>query len=120
MDKVVAQLLKKCPGGKPKYLAKTGWLDDVPRKERNAFQRQHTQIFLQQLAELTSLLGQPDQPDDADAPPVAAWYPEAIRAACWKKDGKTVCLSLEQHDQETPIAVVLQCLSDDEIAELGG
>jgi hypothetical protein len=52
--------------------------------------------------------------------PVRAWFPEAMRAACWHKDGQILCLSLEQHDQETPIGVALRCLTEAEIAELRG
>jgi hypothetical protein len=100
------------------YLAASGWLDGVSTKQRDAVLKKYRAVFEQKLAEVVALLGPPDQPDGSDLPAVADWYPEAIRAACWRRGNKTLCLALEQHDKETPLGVVLRCLSDEEIDEL--
>jgi len=118
MKNVVERLLAGSPGAKPEYFEVSPWFSDV--YDIGPVIEEHTRHFKRRLAELAGFLGPPGQTDSTHRSEIGAWYPEAIRAACWNIDGKTICLAVEQHDKETPVAVLLRCLSDDEISDLSG
>jgi hypothetical protein len=118
MQKVIAKLMKKSPGGDPEYFEASDWFEDASAAQIKKEIRKYEAHYERRLNELTSLLGERTQTDGAHRKAIEQWYPEAIRAACWQQKGKTICLALEQHDRETPIAVCLRCLSAEEIEEL--
>lgn len=117
MKKAIARLLADCPGTEPEYFESSDWLDDETKATRKKIIKEYEQHYERRLQALIKLLGDPGQTDATHAKAIAKWFPEAIRAACWDQDGKTLCLALEQHDSETPVAVVLHCLTDEEIEE---
>jgi hypothetical protein len=119
MKEVIAKLLKACPGAETEYFESSDWFEDdespaAIKKTIKAYEKHYER----RLKELTKLLGEPIQTDSTHRKAISRWYPEAMRAACWIKDGKTLCLALEQHDRETPVCVLLRCLSPEEIDEL--
>src|SRR5689334_14065062 len=118
MKNAVDRLLAACPGGKPEYFEVSAWFND--KRDISPVIEEYTTHFNRRLEELGSFLGPPDQTDSANRSDIGAWYPEAIHAACWIIDGKTLCLAIEQHDAETPVTVLLRCLSRDEVSELLG
>ena len=61
------------------------------------------------------VLGEPTYTNRTDRKALDRWFPEAILAVCWVKDGKTLCLALEQQDRETPVGVLLRCESNQDI-----
>ena len=118
MKKTIAKLLAECPGAEPEYFEASDWLDDETKATRKKIIKEYETHYERRLQALIKLLGEPSQTDETHAKAIARWFPEAIRAACWNKDEKTLCLALEQQDSETPVAVVLRCLTDEEIEEL--
>lgn len=114
----VTRLLAECPDAKPEYFERSGWFENPTAAEIREATKTYEKHYERRLAELIDLLGRPDQDERKDRSAIERWYPEALRAACWIKDGKTLCLALEHHDKETPVAVLLRCLTASEIEEL--
>ena len=63
-------------------------------------------------------LGAPGYDDETAREDVDVWYAEAMRIACWRRDVRTVYLALEHADRETPIAVTVGWIGDDQIEAL--
>ena len=118
MTNIVDRLLAACPGCKPEYFERSTWFSDV--RDIGPAIEEYTRHFERRLEEMRAFLGPPTQTDSTHRGELRTWYPEAIHAACWNIDGKTLCLVIEQHDKESPVAVLLRCLSSDEISELSG
>src|SRR5262245_54810401 len=118
MKEHVERLLGQCPGAMPEYFEASDWFDDGNRDAVETTIAEFTKAYERRLKDMIELLGRPDQTEETGRAAIDRWYPEAIRASCWFRDGKTLCLALEQQDQETPVAVLLRCLSADEIEAL--
>lgn len=118
MKTVVDSLLAQCPGGEPEYFKVSDWFDDDKRDRVESVITEYSSYYHKWLEELKGLLGEPNQTEKTHRTEIDRWWPEAIFAACWKVDSKTLCLALEQHDRETPVGVVLRCLSQEEISDL--
>jgi hypothetical protein len=118
MKETVDRLLAACPGAEPVYFEVSAWFDDDARDQVESVIKEFGKHYSRRLKELKAALGNPDQTEKTHRAEIESWYPEAIRATCWIREGKTLCLALEQHDQETPVGVLLRCVSADEIAEL--
>ena len=118
MKQLIERLFEECPGGISEYLDSSGWLDEVTDSDRAALYQRLTDRFFHFLQQIHQELGPPHQDTESHELAIQAWYPEAIRAACWLRDDKVMCLALEHHDKETPIAVVMLCLTLGEIKDL--
>jgi hypothetical protein len=118
MRDIVDRLLRTAPGAKPETFEHSDWLTDVAAEELEGVYAEYEQHFVERLAELRRLLGAPDRTDEEGGDAIARWYPEAIRAACWERGGKTLVLALEHQDRDTPVSVVLQCVTAEEMEEL--
>ena len=66
-------------------------------------------------AKIREILGNPDITSKDNTEYFAEWYPEALIIEAWKKDNGIIFYSLEHHDRETPIAIVLGFVTNDEI-----
>ncbi len=118
MKDIVDRLLAECPGGQPEYFEVSDWFDDDTRDQVEAVIADYTKHYRRRLKQLRKLLGGPDKTEKTHREEIDLWWGEAILAACWTVDGKTLCLALEQHDRETPVGVLLRCFSQEEIADL--
>ncbi|MFO0906001.1 MAG: hypothetical protein U0939_23540 [Pirellulales bacterium] len=118
MKQVLEELLDSTPGSQPVYFEASGWFDDESSTSVAEAMDELGKHYERRLATLLQLLGPPAKTETASRDEISSWYPEAIRAVCWAIEGKTVCIAMEQHDRETPVAVVLRCLTDSEISEL--
>ena len=118
MRQTVDRLLAECPGGQPEYFEVSKWFDDKSEDEVQSVIREYRKHYHRRLKDLKVVLGEPDQTEATHRDEIDAWFPEAIHAACWVCDGKTLCLALDRHDRETPVGVLLRCVSADEIAGL--
>ena len=118
MNAIITQLLADCPGAETEYFETSAWFAEETKASVKKIIKEYEKHYERRLQALCKILGEPVQTEAEQGDEIARWYPEAMRAACWHKDGKTLCLALEQHDPETPVAVVLRCLSAEEIAEL--
>jgi hypothetical protein len=118
MKKIIDRLLKDAPGAESEYFEASDWFENASPAEIKKAIKTFEKHYERRLNELSALLGPPVSTDKSDRDAIQAWYPEAIRAACWVKDGKTMCLALEKQDQETPVSVLLRCVTAEEIAEL--
>lgn len=121
LSELLSGSLRRKTGGEPEVLEQSDWFDDeLTTRVRQAALRRFTKLFEERLAEAVEMLGPPLRTSETHGPEIAAWYPEAMRAACWQKDRKIICLTLEQHDQETPLAVVLHFLTPAQIRSMSG
>jgi hypothetical protein len=116
MKATVDRLLAECPDAEPVYFNISEWFDDHTKDQVESVIKEYGKHYHQRLKELKALIGEPDQTEEANRDEINEWYPEAILAACWIRDGKTLCLALEHHDQETPVGVLLKCVSEEEKA----
>ena len=105
-------------GAKPVYLEATGWLEEKSPAEIKAIYRDFKGKFQPQKAALIKVLGKPTWSLPADRDWFDTWYPECLHAAAWEREDKVVCLAVEHHDRETPVGLVLRCLTREEIDEL--
>ena len=112
------KLIESAPGAKPLYLDATGWLGGKTSAEIKSIHRDYKAKFQSQKAELSKSLGEPTRSLPADRSWFDGWYPESLAAAAWDYQGKIVCLAVEHHDRETPVGLVLRCLTHDEIEDL--
>lgn len=117
MREHVERLLVECPGAEPEYYENSGWLEDEDLERLDSIVAEYGAIYERRVSKLSQLLGKPDQTETTHREAIARWLPEALRASCWIKEGKTLCLALVHHDAETPVGIMLQCLSDSEIEE---
>ncbi len=74
--------------------------------------------FAAELDACRGVLGAPSYDDESAREDVDVWYAEAMRIACWRRDGRTVYLALEHADRETPIAITCGWIGDAEIERL--
>ena len=118
MQQALEKLLDSTPGSLPEYFEASGWFDDESSTSIAEAMDEFGKHYERRLATLSQLLGPPAKTETASRDAISSWYPESIRAACWTIEGKIVCLAMEQHDRETPVAVVLRCLTDSEISKL--
>lgn len=118
IDESLKKLLKSKRNTKPIYLADSGWLEGKSKKEVKAIYREFDGKLQLSKAELWKSLGEPKWSLPVDRDWFDAWYPESLFAAAWERDGKVICLAVEHHDQETPVGLVLRCLTQEELDEL--
>lgn len=112
------QLMASAPGATPVYLEATGWLEGKSPAEPKSICRDFKGKFREQEGALVKLLGKPARRLPADRDWFDAWYPECLHAAAWERGDKVVCLAVEHHDRETPVGLVLRCVTLGEIEEL--
>ena len=115
---ILKKLIGSAPGAKPVYLYATGWLEGKSAAEIKLIYRDYKAKLKSQTAELTKSLGKPARSLPTDRSWFDRWYPESLAAAAWECGDKMICLAVEHHDRETPVALVLRCLTHDGIDEL--
>jgi hypothetical protein len=106
------------PESMREYLADSEWLGDIGLDEVEAVQVDFESLYEQALSRACERLGKPAYDDRSARAAVDEWYPEAIRFAGWTHRDGLVFLALEQHDRETPIALLVGAVTRDEIDEL--
>lgn len=116
-------LLAKEPNGPATSLAYSDDFYDGDRHRRAAkAMPKYEKIFETARSQIISLLGQPIEGDPVEGVTADAWWPEALRLACWDLGGKSgafACLALQHQDAELPIEVAFRKLTKEEIRELG-
>lgn len=112
------KLIASAPGAKPVYLDVTGWLEGKSEVEIQSIYRDYKSKFQPQKAALVKLLGEPTQSLPGDRDWFDNWYPESLHAAAWEREDKIVCLAVEHHDRETPVALVIRCVTRKEMNDL--
>ncbi|MGV3660354.1 MAG: hypothetical protein ACO1TE_09210 [Prosthecobacter sp.] len=124
--KLLDELLAQEPNRTPAiaaYLACSDDFYDGDRHRRAAKQLpKYEKIFETALSQIITLLGQPIEGDPVEGVPADAWWPEALRLACWDlgdKAGTFACLGLEHQDAELPIMLTFKKLTKDHIRKLG-
>jgi hypothetical protein len=83
--------------------------------------RVHEQLnekYSQRLPKLIQYLGNPSSSDETEFDKIQEWYPAALRATCWRRENKTICLILERHNRHGMRATLLWCLTEHEIKRL--
>ena len=115
---LVTALLAGAKDGATHSLAESGWLSNVTPEQLRELYADYSRRFITARTELAAMLGETSHNLPSDRPWFAEWYPEAIEAATWRREGRILCLAVEHHDQETPVALVVRCLTDDEIEDL--
>lgn len=118
MQEIIERLSSEAPDATPHELAVSDWMIDQSMEELEATVREFGQQFGNFATELETLLGTPTLTAANHSAEIEEWYPEAIQAACWTVDDKVLCLALEHHDRDTPISVILRCLTEQELTEL--
>src|SRR4051794_12056381 len=118
LDKRLDALMASAPGADPVYVEATGWLGGTSPAALNSIYRDFQRKFQEQEGALVKLLGRPARRLPADRDWFDAWYPECLHAAAWERGDKVVCLAVEHHDRETPVGLVLRCVTRGEIEEL--
>jgi hypothetical protein len=99
------------------YLATTDWLGEHDLVDIERLEADLVAQFEESLAALVSRLGPFEYDDRSDRAAVDAWYPEALRFACWRHDGGLLFLALEWHDRETPIGLLVGFATQDDVRE---
>jgi hypothetical protein len=115
---ILKKLIASAPGAKPVYLDATGWLEGKSAAEIKLIYRDYKAKLKSQTAELARSLGKPTRTLPTDRCWFDAWYPESLAAAAWDCGDKMICLAVEHHDRETPVALLLRCLTRKEIDDL--
>lgn len=118
MQDVIATLLVDPPSIQSKIFESSGWLEERDIEQLEAIYKEYSEHYARRLETLTDLLGPPAQTEAMHREEIGTWYPEAMRAACWRRGEKTLCLALELADRAAPACVVVKCVTDDEIEEL--
>ncbi len=118
MNELINRLFSSAPDAAPEYLAVSDWMTDKPLDEIAETITKYEARFRQFSDEVVGILGEPTLTTVTDPDALSDWYPEAIHAECWRRDDKLLCLALEHHDRDTPVGVVLRCLTRSEIQEL--
>jgi len=112
------QALMARPADKPLDLEVTDWFWDVPREEVQAKIREFRDKFIPKRAELVEILGQPTRALPHDRDWFDQWYPESLEAAAWERGDTLICLAVDHHDSECPVALVLRWLPKSDLADL--
>jgi hypothetical protein len=100
------------------YIQATGWFFDVAWEDIEPIIREFRQKFVPKRVELIELLGEPTWSLPQDHDWFYRWYPEALEAAAWDRGDKVICLAVDHHDKETPVALLLRCFTKVELAKL--
>ena len=106
------------PSSMREYLASSDWPEDVDVEEGEVIEADFESRFEQALSLASERFGQPAYDDRSARATVDEWYPEAIRFAGWTYRDGLVFLAVEQHDRETPIALLVGSVTQSEIDEL--
>ena len=117
MREVVSALLSEAPDAEPVFLEQSGWLEQPSEELLKSLYAKYRRRFRVVRAKLVKLLGEPAYESATDETWFGNWYPEALLAAAWFVQGKYLCLAVEHADKETPVALVLSCLTEEELAE---
>ena len=118
MQKLIETIFAAGPSAKPYYLARTGWLDDAEPEKVEQIYREYSGKYRAALSELEELMDKPQRSLESDREWIRSWFPEAIEAAVWQRNDRYLCLAVEHHDRETPVGLVLRCLTAEELQEL--
>lgn len=100
--------------GQYEYFSDSGWLDSPSEDELKGLYNKYVSEAKALVKEASELLGSPVH----DASYFEDWFPEAIYAEGWQKEGKVIFIFVEHHDHETPVAVGLGAVRLEEIEEI--
>jgi hypothetical protein len=117
MESKIEYLLAASPGSDPIIFEDSGWLEGLSVVESEIKLNEIKSHYFNRLNLVKIILGEPIK-SGKEYDSISEWYPEAIEYSLWSKNGLIIVLAVEHADKETPICVVMRCLSLSEIDEL--
>jgi hypothetical protein len=117
LEDLIKQQLKNLEYGKFKYVEDTGWLERASADDIEKHYKDYAKKAQSLINEIIDLKGKTSHHSSQDNF-FETWFPELFYGAAWRVDGKYLFVGAVHHDKETPVALILGALTEDEIKEL--
>ncbi|MBD2181506.1 hypothetical protein H6S82_17100 [Planktothrix sp. FACHB-1355] len=105
----IEKIIGACPNAENDYLEATDWLYDIDADKIDKIIADFEIKYENVLKECIQIIGDPTYNEKTNRSLIDEWYPEAIRISCWEMSDRLFYLSLEQHDTETPVSILIAC-----------